>query len=221
MTILLPAYVEMLSEMGRPAEDWAGNCHGASRALAKLLGPEEATVRRGYFIGETKPGAFFHGRPSQHSWVELRDGRVADPTRFAFVGGPAWPPWVGPGDDYDIGGCRTTAPRGTPPDPYETERPPTEINLMAVDYIATLLGSPSHDYGFDDDTGEGWIMVTNEQAIWLANLPIKDREEQGQLARWYAAEVYEALCDAGFSGFIPIDRRDWILPERSEGRSSF
>ena len=49
--------------------EWAGQCHGASMALVSLLGSESATVRRGYFIGTVAPGAYFDGRPSQHSWV--------------------------------------------------------------------------------------------------------------------------------------------------------
>jgi hypothetical protein len=78
---------DAVREMGSEPEEWAGSCHAISTVIAKLIGPESATVRRGYFTGETVPGAYFHNAFCQHSWVELRDGRVCDPTRFAFVGG--------------------------------------------------------------------------------------------------------------------------------------
>lgn len=211
----LPGRREMETAMGSKPEDWAGSCHGAAMLVVEHVGPELATVRRGYFIGTIAPGAYFDGRPAQHSWVELRDGRVCDPTRFAFTGEPAWPLWVGPSDDYDIGGCETMTPAGRPPDVYESEREMVDIDTGCVDYLLGLLGLPGECYG------EDWVSVSPEQLGWLAHLPIKDGEAQGVLARFFAAEVYQAIIDAGYSALIPIDRRDWILPEQSEGRSSF
>lgn len=204
---------------GEP-ETWAGKCHGAAVYVNAALGPEDSTVRRGYFIGEIAPGAYFDGRVSQHSWVELRDGRVCDPTRFAFVGGPAWPLWVGPDDDYDIGACKIVGPSGTPPSIDDSEGSPVELNVGSIDYVVDLLGTYTWDRS-ESGTEDPWLMASKEQIAWLAHLPIKDREGPGVLARWFAAEVYEAIINAGFSALIPIDRRDWILPERSEGRSSF
>jgi hypothetical protein len=84
-----------------------------------------------------------------------------------------------------------------------------------VDYVADLLGLPR------EFRGDDYVSLNRLQVGWLANLPIKTGEGQGVLCRFFAAEVYEAICDAGFAALIPIDRRDWILPERSKGRSSF
>jgi hypothetical protein len=217
--IELPSREAMVERLGEP-ESWAGNCHGVSMALVELLGPEVATVRRGYFIGEVARGAYFDGRPCQHSWVELRDGRVIDPTRFAFTREPAWPLRVIGASlaaaEYDIGGCKMASASPPAPDVLESERELIELELESVDYVRDLLGLPDGFYG------EGWLQLSLEQAHWLANLPIKEgREQPGTLSPFFAPEVYEALMDAGQDALIPIDRRDWMLPERSEGRVSF
>lgn len=189
--------------VGRPRGDWAGACHGVSAALAPHVGGK---VRRGYFTGEIAPGAYFAGRPSQHSWIELPDGQVLDPTRFAFVGGDP-ELWVGPADDYDIGGCRSQGASGPAPHIMDTEKELIELNLGCTDYLANCLGAEPMDYGEDH------IMVSIEQLHWLAHLAITDSEAPGFLSRSFAAEVYEGIINAGYKALIPIDRLAWILPE--------
>lgn len=219
MTLTLPTREALVARMGCPPEEWAGNCHAASVSVAETI--DGAVVRRGVFLGEATPGAYFYGRPCQHSWVELPDGQVCDPTRFAFVGGPAWPLWVGPSDEYDIAGCRSAAPAGWPPDPCDTttwhgeERDYIELKLGCGDYVGGLLGTPP------DMIYEDAVEVTLKQAYYLGNLPIKENELPGVLSRFFAAEVYEALVEAGFRETIPIDRRDWILGDGGKlyGRS--
>lgn len=215
MSVKLPDKRDMEGRMGGPPEQWAGQCHQAASAVVDAVGAEHAVVRRGYFTGTIAPGAYFDGRVSQHSWVELRDGRVCDPTRFAFTREDAWPLWVGPADDYDIGGCRLQAPSGRPPGIYGSERDPIDLETGCAEHIAQLLGQPDECYSDD------WISVSHEQLSWLAHLPIREGEGQGVLNRFFAAEVYEAIIDAGQGALIPIDRRDWMLPEHSAGRASF
>lgn len=221
MKIKLPTQAQILASTGGAPAEWAGCCHQVSSAVADLIGEEHAVVRRGYFLGPVAPDSYFGrlGGVSQHSWVELRDGRVLDPTRFAIVGGKPWPLWVGPDDEYDIGGCKRAAPAGRAPHLCESAGEPIELKIESAGYVADLLGASSFD--FSEEEGDSYVMVSREQAAWLANLPVKDREGAGVLSRMFAAEVYEALMDCGMSALIPIDRRDWILPERSDGRSAF
>lgn len=87
------------SATGYPIDQWDGLCDLTSRALAPLLG---GIVRRGQFVGSTVEGAYFHGSTGDHSWIELPDGRVCDPTRHAFDLSPRWPLWVGNDADYEI-----------------------------------------------------------------------------------------------------------------------
>jgi hypothetical protein len=204
--------------VGMPLRAWDGNCHAVSAALAARVG---GVVRRGIFTGETTWGAMFHERPCQHSWIELPDGRVCDPTRPAFTCCARWPLWIGPADEYDIASCRSAPPAGPPPDPYDCttfagdeEREMSELYLGSVDYVAGLLGQPP-EFVHDGDDSPG-VSVTIRQAFYLANLPIRDEEGPGVLSKFFAAEVFEALIEAGFQSAIPVDRRDWILEDGGE-----
>lgn len=196
--------------VGLAIEEWDGACHGVSLALAPRLG---GVVRRGLFLGETKPGAVFHQRPCQHSWIELSDGSVCDPTRHAFDLSPRWPLWVGPADEYDIGACRSTGPAGHAPDFLESEHDPVLLECPEAEYIAQLVGAWQDNYGGEDE--DLWVLLSIEQVFWLANLPVKDEERPGVLSRFFAGGVYEALVAAGQRAAIPVDRRHWILGEDS------
>lgn len=211
--MILPSLEAMEEATGSDPTEWVARCHEVSIAVVSELRKlgVEAVVRRGYFRGKVAPGAYFAGRPCQHSWVELPDGRVLDPTRFAFTGEDPWPMWIGPADDYDIGGSTLAAPAGAPPDVLDTSHELVILQLGSSEYLAKLLGLPVDFYLTPDETRDPYVEASIEQIYWLANLPIKPQEEDGVLGRMYAAEVYEAIIAAGHEAAIPIDRRDWIL----------
>lgn len=214
---------QMEERLGAPPAEWAGRCHEAACAVVELLGADTATVRRGYFTGERHPDAHFYKTPCQHSWVELRDHSIVDPTRFAFTCDPEWPLWHGAGklvhDEYDIGGCRSEGRAGYPPAP---DGELIELTLSSVERVAELLQQPSDLVWLEEDIEHSTILVSKGQLFYLAHLPIIDgAEEMGTLSPFFAPEIFAAIMDAGEGALIPIDRRDWMLPERSEGRSSF
>jgi hypothetical protein len=214
----LPRKRDLIERLGDAPHTWAGKCHQAAVAVVELMGAENATVRRGYFDGPVPAGAYFHGRVCQHSWCELRDGRVLDPTRFAFTAEPPWPLWVGEGTDYDIGGCRAGAPFGKAPDSDFTRGSP----LVTLRITSEALESTGLDFCMDPELLDAWsAQLTSPQVFWLANLPVKDQEGLGQLSRLWAPDVFRAIVAAGMRSAIPIDRLDWICPDLSEGRSSF
>lgn len=205
----------LVKRMGGPPAQWAGRCHEAAFALVAELeeiGVEGAVLRRGYFIGRTKPGALFHERPVQHSWVELADGQVCDPTRFAFTLDEVWPLWVGPADEYDVGGMRSQGSSGPPPDCDDVE---IELKVSSVDYFVGLLGLPEEFYGEGDDGEDGWLLVSHAQAHWLAHLPVTDGEGAGVLSRFFAPELFEAMDAAKLKVLIPIDRWDYVMGGRT------
>jgi hypothetical protein len=213
-----PAKRAMVARMGSEPAAWIGRCHPAAVAAAAAMGPASATVRRGYFLGRTKPGAAFYGRACQHSWCELRDGRVLDPTRFAFTGGRPWPPWIGTSRDYDIGGCRRQPPLGKAPGSDFTRGQ----RLVRLRITSRALESTGLDFCIDPELlAARSTKLTVPQVFWLANLPIKPQPGLGQLSLEWAPEVFRALVGAGMRAAIPIDRLDWMCPELSEGRSSF
>lgn len=219
----LPSRSRMTEEMGAPPEKWAGMCHAASMAVVDVMGPEKATVRRGYFNGPIAQDAHFFGRVCQHSWVELCDGRLVDPTRFAFTGGKAWPMWVGFSDEYDIGGCARQ-----PQSPMAPNGWGVEMIFLAVSH--TAIKSTGLDFSMeekqfilaDPQGGQAQgVVLTREQLYWLSHLPIREHLSPGQLSKEYAPRIFHAIVDAEESAMIPIDRLDWMCPELSNGRSSF
>lgn len=216
--VKLPLKRDVVARMGDQPEKWAGMCHQASLAVVEEMAKlgQSAVVRRGWFQGQTVPGAYFHGRPCQHSWVELPDGRVLDPTRFAFVGGPAWPLWIGPDDEYDVCGCRQQAPSSPPPHASESKSPLVELRFAedgddAARGIVQAVAWQTGIGGYCARITKQVIEVSVQQVFWLGNLPIKDTAELGTLPRELAEEVYTAIVRADLGSAIPIDRRDWIL----------
>lgn len=216
--VKLPTRKAMVGRLGSQPDAWVGRCHEVSVALTQAMDAigQPAIVRRGWFRGETVEGAYFYGRPCQHSWVELPDGRVCDPTRHAFAGGEGWPLWVGPDDDYDICGCRGQAPSSPPSYASASTRPLMDLRFAEdgddsargiVQRVAWLTGIGGYCAKITART----LVISIEQAFWLANLPIKDVPELGVLPAELAGEVYSALIRSGRSEAIPIDRRDWIL----------
>jgi hypothetical protein len=226
-TLTLPSAREAGELIGVPADEWTAKCHAISSLIVQA-GIVEGNVRRGWFIGETKPGAYFHGRPAQHSWIGMPDGRVCDPTRHAFVGGEP-ELWIGSDEEYDVGGMKTQGRGGEPPSIFDDEGEQIELNVSSVGYFGDLLGIPSEfrsdgtegDEGDDEDdapAGDGWLMISFGVAHYLANLPVFDREGPGILSSFFAAEAYEALEAAGHRALIPIDRWEFVIEESRRAR---
>ncbi len=221
MTHVHPTYGEAAAAIDLPLDRWAGNCHGVSTLLVDAGIFPGGVVRRGYWMGTPAENAFFPQNLAQHSWIEMLDGGVIDPTGFAFqlrdsadgvLPDPDAELPYDPSDLYDIGGCRMFQNQtGDPPSHgtvYEGE--PVMLETGAHTYIADLLGA---DPTFVYDSEPTGIEVSHEQAMWLANLPVLPSEGPRNLARFFAAEVYEALANAGCRAYIPIDRLDWIAPD--------
>jgi len=104
----MPAFPAEIGEIAEaidlPLNGWPGNCHGvAERVLRRLPTPGMRLVR-GHFHGWTSPASVYRGGPQQHSWLRLQDGRILDPTRWAFdqPGNPYL--YVGENDAYDEAG---------------------------------------------------------------------------------------------------------------------
>jgi hypothetical protein len=177
----------------------AGTCHATSVALREAGVP--GRVRRGHVP--------LLGYVGQHSWVELPDGDVLDATRHGIQ--DDWPPelaYCGPSQGrYDACGWHSVhGPRSVPEPPgcYDTDRDPVELNDVSGDYLAGLLGEV-FDYGDD------WVSVSVEQAFWLGNLPVQDREHHHVLSRFFAPETYEALQAAELKAAIPIDAWHYVM----------
>src|SRR5215510_2584908 len=88
--------------------DWPGSCHQICVKLlrAELL-PDGATLKRGKYTGPLVYGKYRAEimlwsetiGTRDHSWIELADGTVVDPTRYVFEGVKPYI-YVGLGDNY-------------------------------------------------------------------------------------------------------------------------
>jgi hypothetical protein len=191
------------------AKTWAGRCHEIAIYLAPHVGGKP---QYGHYIGPIDRGSdLFADRAdigwTRHGWIARADGTVLDPTRWAFEDARPYI-YEGKADDYDAGGNKLRATLLRPPPHLElaldnkghadTSQVRTVLLALEVDaaaWVERLL--QNFPYALPG-------AVSTQQAFWLANLP---------LPRFggYAAEVYRALEQAGFTGFIPIDNRRAIL----------
>lgn len=176
---------------------WQGNCHG----IALRMQPHVAGSRivRGFWHGPLK--GYWSDRAhfpfTGHTWLELADGTVIDPTRWSFedvnpyiyLGKPPnshrfWP--------YDEGGNRWRADNVRPcPAVVGSER--YRITTLSEEpraHIIALMGPSYNGIGFLDQG----------QVFWLSNLPYQTLEP-------YARAVYHWIDSRGLTAFIPIDNR--------------
>lgn len=109
-----PMDPEALSrEIEIPLQDWPGNCHGIVEAVLRRAPVPGMRLVRGHFGGYISRASVYGGGPQQHSWLELEDGRILDPTRWAMER-PGKPYiYLGENDDYDEAGMLLRA-RGRP-----------------------------------------------------------------------------------------------------------
>ena len=92
------------SEIEIPLTEWPGNCHGVAEAILRKMPIEGMRLVRGHYHGYVAPDAVYRGGVQQHSWLELADGRILDPTRWAMES-PSRPGiYLGANDHYDEAG---------------------------------------------------------------------------------------------------------------------
>lgn len=198
-----------------PAAEWAGRCHEVSSACV-ARGLVRGVAVYGHWLGEVAPGSYFgQRRPGlpfvRHGWVRRTDGKICDPTRWAFTG-EAPHVFVGPnGGEYDEGGNVLRAallrepPRFDPMADRIYHLAKDRLSAEAWEHIERLLGAAYlGDLTECDQPGD----LTREQMFWLANLPL------GSLGQ-HAREIYEAIAAEGEEAFVPVDNR--LRAEREGG----
>ena len=188
--------------LGMPYEMWVGNCYGIACALVKhKLTDGEAVY--GEYIGPIDPeGAWCRdgGRTVfvNHGWVRLPDGRVLDPTMWAFLGRKPFI-WLGADElHHDEGANRRKAAFLRPPPGYSPEDRQVALDLTgeALAHVEALLLADAPPFSIN-------------QVVWLANLPLSMLGE-------HVDAVFLAICKSDNAPLIPWDnRKKWI---RAYGR---
>jgi len=197
--------------IGSPAESWKGNCFAIASEIVKA-GLVKGVAVYGHFRGDVDPQSYFGVRSGmgfiQHGWVQLDDGRIFDPTRWAFENREPYL-YVHPlTSDYDEGGNEINSRlRGGPP-----EYDPTEgtVSMSARDL-------PSEPYTLVEKLLKIEVSeqkpgtFTKKQVFWLANAHYDSLKPHAQT-------IYLAIEKKGMSGFIPIDNRRRAERESAKSR---
>jgi len=194
--------------IGIPIKDWAGSCFAIACACVdkKMV---SGKPRYGHYRGYIHKDSIFSGHINmgwcQHGWVELPDGRIFDPTRWAFE---CAEPYIYVGDNkgqYDVGGNITRAKYRTPPPKFDSTKktldikPPEKLTLL----IRAMLDEDSEVVVKDIlDRKRTIYTFTVEQLAWLA---CANPNDLGDLAK----EFYGVLKSKELDAFIPID--NWRL----------
>ena len=93
---------EILKEIDITLEDWPGNCHAIASQILKLMPIEGMRLCRGHWYGYIHKESVYKSRSiQQHTWLELEDGRILDPTRWAIVNPKKPHLYIGENDYYD------------------------------------------------------------------------------------------------------------------------
>ena len=72
------------TEIGVPVSNWPGNCAAIAKAIFDFFPIEGMKLCRGHIHARAHKDSVFRGEVHQHSWLELADGRILDPTRWTI-----------------------------------------------------------------------------------------------------------------------------------------
>jgi hypothetical protein len=179
-----------------PLEQWPGHCTGVANAClqAKIV---RGRLCYGHFIGGIAKTGHFAGRPfTHHAWIELKDGRVWDPTRWVFEDVEPYI-YIGPNDHYDFGG---NAINEAFRPPYPAVADPTErpLLLKLSKQVRLAIG---HVIGQTD--WDGW--ATPHQIHWLGNINIT------RLPARHVKALFREVIRLGYAAHIPQDNYQRIM----------
>lgn len=85
-SLTIPTLAEVEKAIGLEVPKWAGQCFGIACAVSDAYPELGGTALYGHYHGDICHGSIFYGRGGivQHGWIQLPDGSVLDPTRWAF-----------------------------------------------------------------------------------------------------------------------------------------
>jgi hypothetical protein len=180
----------LASAIDLPLSDWPGNCHGVATLIVDLLPVAGMRLVRGHFHGDIASTSVYRGPFCQHSWLELADGRILDPTRWAIERPKSPYIYLGVNDAYDEAGIQIA----------QTIRPsllPTKsgarfmVDKLAapdIERLSLALGSEP-EMGTKASVSRRLDVVLNSSPEALEN----------------ATEIYGLLNELGMKSLIKID----------------
>lgn len=196
--------------IGIPTVRWPMNCYGIAQACLKA-GVVKGRLCYGVWLGPIAKKSPFKGPLARHGWVELRGGRIWDPTRWVFEARRPYI-YVGPSDHYDFGANILRSVMRTGPPAPGTPTLELKMPAPAMLLVGPLLGLQPEDVEIDGRQ-QTYVRVNHAQAHYLATAPLQDLAE-------HAKPIYRALVRAGCDALIPIDNSRRVLgDERTKRRA--
>ena len=202
-----PSIRALAKKIKFPVDAWPGNCYAVACMIvdAKLV---QGTPRYGHFTGKIDPKSSFGDRAHlgfcRHGWIELPNGRVADPTRWVFEHVDPYL-YVGPSDEYDIGGGKLRAEARR-----LMKKPSFDEDLdQGRKERLKLLGAAKHfvlQEFPDARIVRGGVELGLSQVFWLGGTTYGEWPSDD-----VAEAVYRALIAVGRGAVIPIDERRRVL----------
>jgi hypothetical protein len=181
------------NKISLPFEKWKGNCSYVCQLFLQF-GLVKGEYCYGHYHGKIASTGIFANRPfSRHAWIKLPNGEVCDPTRWVFEDTKPYI-YVGPNNgEYDYGGNRVKSciVQKCPPFDFAAKGILLGLDGAALHFMMSIVNVPGP-------------LVTFEQVMWLANLPIDSLSI-------YAKSIYKAIIDAGHGATIPMDNRVKVI----------
>lgn len=208
-----PTEISKIAEaIGLPLADWPGNCHGVAEAVLRRLPTEGMRLVRGHFHGWTSPASVYRSGPQQHTWLRLQDGRILDPTRWAFDRPDRPYLYVGENDAYDEAGLwlaeRSRPMMGMAAFLDSDRDAPTRAVVSRLNDCTFALRERIADASGMPGLSDGEVSSRDaERLLDLLRAPVEHLETP--------TDLYAAAADAGLRAHIRID--NWVRvmePER-------
>ncbi len=179
---------------GISADKWEGFCHHIA-CYTLDSGLVKGKARYGHFRGKVHPKSIFADNPvPQHGWIELEDGSIIDPTRWAFENKKPYIYHASESTDYDAGGNDLRREMMSDQPAYtDTERQIEIPDTNEAIALRSVLGI---------DTTRNVISIS--EAMWVANLPL-------DMLDIVAKPVFETLVAMKLTVFIPVDNKELVL----------
>ncbi len=196
MTDTFPFDVPVLADLiDIPVEKWPGNCHAIATAILHMVPVEGMKLCRGHYSGFISSKSVYTKGPQQHSWLELKDGRILDPTRWAMESPDSPDIYLGENDGYDAYGAQlnsTTPPMfGTPGEHLI----PIIKRLSSKQFTGIFATSNKPD----EENISAWRRLASNLHYNLKTVP--ENLDNAQ-------KLYESLNEAGLKYLIQLDM--WV-----------
>lgn len=187
---------DLATEIEMPIGEWPGNCHAVASAILERAPIQGMRLVRGHFHGFVSRKSVYSGGPCQHSWLELEDGRILDPTRWAMEHPDHPEIYCGENDVYDEAGLEIGArmPPVFPGQAVGFEASLARAGDEALERIAKAMGcvAPS------DLAPEG-----RELRLFADRIQLRLKSPPEQMSA--PQDLFQALEAAGLKALIKID----------------